>query len=74
VVFHPDSGDTHLLDPVAAATLRLLEAGPTSATTLVERLSRDARIPLPDDLPDAVTQILQVFDEVGLIEPVDDPA
>lgn len=74
VVFHPDSGDTHLLDPVAAATLRLLEVGPASAATLAERLSRGACIPLPDDLGDAVAQILRVFDEVGLIEPVDDPA
>jgi PqqD family protein of HPr-rel-A system len=74
VVFHPDSGDTHLLDPLAAATLRVLEAAPSSAALLVERLPRVADLPVPDDLAGTVAEILRVFDEVGLIEPVDDPA
>ena len=74
VVFHPDSGDTHLLDPLAADALRSLEASPASAAALAERLSRSAASPAEEMLPEAVERMLRAFDEVGLIEPVDDPA
>jgi hypothetical protein len=52
----------------------MLEATPSSAAALAERLSREADLATPDALLDTVAQILRVMDEVGLIEPVDDPA
>ncbi len=74
VVFHPDSGDTHLLDALAAEILRRLESAPASRAALLEHLSRRPRPPVANDLEEAVTSVLQVFEEVGLIEPVHDPA
>jgi PqqD family protein of HPr-rel-A system len=74
VVYHPDSGDTHLLDPLAAEALRSLEASPAGAAALVERLAGSADATGVEELGAAVERMLRVFDEVGLIEPVDDPA
>ena len=74
VVFQPDSGDTHLVDPVAASVLRRLESAPASSADLTEEL---AHLPFPDPVGDhaeTVTRLLRAFDGVGLIEPVDDPA
>ncbi len=74
IVFHPDSGDTHLLDPFAARVLERLEAAPADAATLVQRLAESPAAPPAGDLPSMVEQLLRVFDDAGLIEPVDDPA
>ncbi len=74
VVYHPDSGDTHLLDPLAAEALRSLEASPAGAAALVERLAGGTDATAAEELPAAVERLLRAFDEVGLIEPVDDPA
>jgi len=74
VVYHPGSGDTHLLDPLAADALRLLEASPAGVAALIERLAGSAAAPAAEKLGAAVESMLRVFDEVGLIEPVDDPS
>ena len=74
VVFHPDSGDTHLLDPFAARVLKRLEDAPATADMLVQRLAESPAAAPANELPRMVEQLLRVLDDAGLIEPVDDPA
>ena len=74
VVFNPDSGDTHLLDPLAAEALRRLESAPANVSVLIEHLTRVSNSSAASDLPETVEQMRRAFDDVGLIEPVDDPA
>ncbi len=74
VVFHPESGDTHLLDPLAAEALRYLESAPATTATLVRHLVDGPSAPDAGELPGIVEQLLSVLDDAGLIEPVDDPA
>lgn len=41
VLYHPGSGDTHLLDDDAMRVLEALRAGPASAAQLAARLAPD---------------------------------
>jgi len=74
VVYHRESGDMHLLNPVAAEALKLLETGPASVDDLTDRVA--ARLgPAPArELRREMGELLATFDDLGLIEPVDDPA
>jgi PqqD family protein of HPr-rel-A system len=47
VVFDEGSGDTHLLDPLAAEVLKALAEAPVDLVTLLDRLA--ARFGLGDD-------------------------
>jgi PqqD family protein of HPr-rel-A system len=69
VVFHPASGDVHLLSAAAAALLRALESEPATLTNLIETLD----LPGPDgderDLRAHLADTMAAFDRAGLIEP-----
>jgi PqqD family protein of HPr-rel-A system len=45
VLFHPGSGDTHLLDDDALRVLAALRAGPATAAQLAARLAPDQEAP-----------------------------
>src|SRR5262245_14509476 len=70
LVYHPASGNTHLLQPLAAAAVRGLEAGPADAAELARRVAgRLGSAPGPDLVPTLAT-LLAELDELGLIERV----
>jgi PqqD family protein of HPr-rel-A system len=68
VVFDEGSGDTHLLDPLAAEFLKVLEESPGEVPGLARRLV--ARLDLgPDaDLTGRVRELVERFVAVGLVE------
>jgi PqqD family protein of HPr-rel-A system len=69
VIFDEGSGDTHLLDPLAAEVLKLLEQSPGDVADLARRTV--ARLDLAPD-PDLAARVLELvrrFAAAGLVEP-----
>jgi PqqD family protein of HPr-rel-A system len=67
-LFDPATGQTHLLDVLAAETLKALSA-PSSPQELVDRLSRAMDIAANRDLVELVDSLIVRFEAMGLIEP-----
>jgi PqqD family protein of HPr-rel-A system len=70
VVFNFASGDTHLLNPVAARALRILEQKPLTAREVSQQLASSDTLPADEQLIEHVENLLSRLDEMGLIEPV----
>jgi PqqD family protein of HPr-rel-A system len=68
VIFDEGSGDTHLLDPLAAEFLKVLEESPGEVPGLARRLV--ARLELVPDaaLIGRVRELVERFVAVGLVE------
>lgn len=67
-IYHRGSGDTHLLDPLAAELLRALESGPRSDADLVSLLS-ELVSPEPARPPQALVEdILGELKRLNIIE------
>ena len=69
VVFNLASGHTHLLNPVAAQALKILEQKPLSADELSQRLASLDGLASDEQLIEHVKKLLSKLDEMGLIEP-----
>ena len=72
VVFHPASGDTHLLNGVTAGMLRRLEQGPADADDLKQMVNPGSAEEAAE-LSARIEKLLAWFDDLGLIEIADDP-
>lgn len=71
VVFHPPSGDTHVLHLIAAETLFVLtERGCATADELSHHLAAALEVENDETVLRHVEQCLAQFHELGLIEPV----
>jgi PqqD family protein of HPr-rel-A system len=70
-VYHRGSGDTHLLNPLAAELLRALEQRPRSEADLVSLLT-ELVSPEPESPPDEVVEtILGELTRLNIIEPIE---
>lgn len=72
VVYFANSGDTHCLNDIGAEALRYLQRQSASADELCEHVARTLEKPPPDTFFSDMQQLLEQFDELGLIEPVPD--
>jgi PqqD family protein of HPr-rel-A system len=70
VIYHPESGDTHLLNPAAAEMLQVLEQGPASSKALSEHIATRFDVPLDEKLRDQVEETLTGLGRVGLIKKI----
>ncbi len=70
VVYNLDSGNTHLLNPIAGQVLKLLTEAPADATTIAHQLASQIDMESDADLDDNVVDLLNHLDSLGLIEPV----
>lgn len=68
VVYHSGSGDTHLLDPIAAEVLKNLECASANTSELLDRISISLDIKADGDLAAMLEQLLSEFYKLGLIE------
>ena len=70
VVYHPGSGDTHLLDASRYLLLTQLAREPAPAAVIADRLA--AQLELPDDaeFPEKIETLLSDLYGLGLIEKV----
>ncbi len=70
ILFHTASGDTHVLSPPAAVVLKELEHASLPFEEIVKRVTISLGDVHDDSLADQVEQLLDDFDQLGLIEPV----
>jgi PqqD family protein of HPr-rel-A system len=70
ILFHTASGDTHVLSPPAAVILKELEHDSLPFEEIVKRVTISLGDAHDDSLADQVEQLLDEFDQLGLIEPV----
>lgn len=70
VVYHLDSGNTHLLNPIAGQVLKLLADGPADATSIARQLAGQIDLDSDAELDDNVLSLLNHLDSLGLIEPI----
>lgn len=69
IVYHVESGDTHLLNHVAAQALRLLQDAPSNVSELAERVTAALGGVADETFMQHLGRLLAEFDESGLIEP-----
>ena len=68
VVYNSGSGDTHLLDPVAAEALQNLEQESADLSELVARVAASLEIEPDTDFAAYLEQLLSDLYKLGLIE------
>jgi PqqD family protein of HPr-rel-A system len=71
VAYHCASGDTHLLQPIAAAALRLLQRGPATSEALIRGVTTELHLEADPDLARQIQELLQRLSYLGLIDRVD---
>ena len=69
VVFNLDSGNTHLLTPVAGQTLKILMQGRADVQELSRRLAAQVELESDSELHRSIDVVIQQFDALGLIHP-----
>lgn len=68
VVYNSGSGDTHLLDPVAAEALQSLQKRPANLSELARNLAESLEIKPDDKLLTYLERLLSDFHRLGLVE------
>jgi len=68
VVYHTGSGDTHLLDSVAAFVLKTLEKKTLNIFEIIETLSQDSDLVTDENFHEFISQLISKFNRLGLIE------
>ena len=68
VIYHVASGDTHLLNQVAAQALRSLQEHPSNVSELTERVAAALDSVADEAFAKELERLLAEFDELGLIE------
>lgn len=71
LVYHPPSGDTHLLNPLAAAALARIERSSISTEQIITQVLAELDLPASDELAAELREFLMNFHEFGVIEPCD---
>lgn len=69
VLYHPRSGETHLLNPISAAMLQTLQDQPLSLEQLIPLVLKRFDLPAAGDHVAQLQHCLAQFIELGLIEP-----
>lgn len=70
ILFNAASGQTHVLNELGAAILRLLDSNPLSNSDIGRQLVTQYHdLCLDSELSTAIDQLLEELDNLGLIEP-----
>lgn len=69
ILYNPFSGETHLLNEIAAEALNLLQNEPLSLESLTQRLCTVLSVKNDPASRLQVQSLLKEFEELGLIEP-----
>jgi PqqD family protein of HPr-rel-A system len=70
IVYHRQSGDTHLLNELAARILRRLEEGPAEPGELASHAAAVLGIEADGPLLRQIPELLSRFEELGLVDRV----
>jgi len=69
VAYHPGSGDTHLLAPVAGLVLQAVVSGVSSEEALCCHVAHRLDVDEGEDLAAAVAEAIATLARLGLLEP-----
>lgn len=69
VVYNIESGNTHLINPIAARILRRLEQQPSTVLQLAEYLAAEVNVDADDEVVQHVQRLISDLDELGLVKP-----
>jgi len=69
-VYSGGSGDTHVLDPIAALLVYQLMDHYCESTELAERIAALLNLEVSEDLRAKLQETLHRLDELGLLEPL----
>jgi PqqD family protein of HPr-rel-A system len=72
LVYHANSGDTHRLNAVGASVLRAIEGSGVETGQLVDRVAADLQVER-STLIGPIAELLARFEDLGLIESIDEP-
>lgn len=70
VVFNAASGSTHLINPIAAKILALLQSRPSSALEIAGNIAAETEVDADEEVLQRVEAVLETLDHLGLIEPL----
>jgi PqqD family protein of HPr-rel-A system len=70
IVFDAVSGDTHLLNEVAAEVLRTLSQHPCNALQLTHQVASRLRLESITEFPQNIEKLLGHLEALGLIQPI----
>lgn len=68
IVYHPRSGDTHILNPLSAAALQLLQQQQATCSQIVDHVADLFTLKADGQLLQQMEECLSQFHKVGLIE------
>ncbi len=74
LAYHVNSGDTHRLNAIGAAVLRTIGRKAASIDALVEDVAAELHLDASTALRSQILELLTRLHELGLAEPVDEPA
>jgi PqqD family protein of HPr-rel-A system len=69
VVYDIESGNTHLISPVAAKILRRLDQQPSTLAQVAEYLTSEVDIDSDPELVQHIERLISDLDELGLVKP-----
>jgi PqqD family protein of HPr-rel-A system len=72
VVYNLTSGNTHVINPIAAKILRQLELQPSTPTQLAENVASEFDLESDQEVVGHVERLIGDFDELGLVKPIPD--
>ncbi len=68
VVYHSGSGDTHLLNFLAAHLLQYLTSHTASMSEIIAHLISACQLDVDDDFQDSIENMMKEFSRLGLVE------
>jgi len=71
LIYHPPSGDTHCLNPLASATLSRITPAGVATGDLITAVLKELDLEATDQWQDEVRLCLELFYDLGMIEPAD---
>jgi PqqD family protein of HPr-rel-A system len=68
IVFNKSSGNTHLVNSMAAKILSLLQVQPRSAEEICQSIATEMQLDADDEILQRVKVVFETLDHLGLIE------
>ncbi len=69
LVFNTASGNTHLVNRLAAKVLEFIDAGAITSIAIADRLAAEAGVSPDKELIESVESVLASLDDLGLVQP-----
>jgi PqqD family protein of HPr-rel-A system len=70
LVYNVQSGNTHVLNPMAAQVLDSLQRHPGTVPQVSQKIAADSGVELDDELVSHVERLVADLDELGLVLPL----